>query len=106
MQKLDSEGLQLFKPVTPAKKENADDDQANDIDPKAELEAQFAAAALAERRAAEAARKEEEMHQALETLMSENMNRIKTALDARNEQLLQQIFATEEKIMGKPTRRT
>lgn len=99
MKKLDFEGLKLFKPIAPAKKENADDDQANAPDPNAELEAQLAAAALAEKGAAEAEQKRIEMQQAVEAMVNDNMARIKSALDARNEQIVQGIFSTEDRII-------
>lgn len=99
MKKLDLEGLKLFKPLAPAKKENADDDQANAPDPNAELEAQLAAAALAEKGAAEAEQKRIEMQQAVESMVNENMARIKSALDARNEQVVQNIFSTEDRVI-------
>ena len=104
MQKLDAEGLQLFKPVSAGKKENTDDND-KDKDAQAELEAQLAAAALTEKKKAEAAQKEAEMIQAMDTIINENMNRIKAQLDQRTEQLLQHLYAAEEKIVGKPNRR-
>lgn len=105
MKKLDEEGLKLFHPVMTAKKESTDETNVNAPTANAELEAQLAAAAAAERGAAEEARKKMELQQAIETIMTENMTRLKTALDARNDQLLTQIFAVEERIDGKPGRK-
>lgn len=99
MKKIDSEGLQLYKPIVPVKKENADDDQANAPDPNAELEAQLAAAALAEKKAAEAEQKRIELQQAIESMVNDNMTKIKSALDARNEQIVQNIYSTEDRIV-------
>ena len=99
MKKLDSEGIQLYKPIAPTKKENDDDDQANAPDPNAELEAQLAAAALAEKDAAEAEQKKIELQQQIETMVNDNIARIKSALSSRNDQIIQNIFSTEDRIV-------
>jgi hypothetical protein len=106
MQRLDSEGLKLFHPVIPIKTEHTDEaDQSVVTDSKPELEAQLAAAA-AERGAAEEARRKLEMQQALEAIVSENLVKLKAAVDARNDVLLQQIVMIEERLEGKPVRRS
>ena len=105
MKKLDEEGLKLFHPATAPKKENTDEEDATVPDPNAELEAQLAAAAAAERSAEEEAQRQAELQQAIEAIVTENMTRLKTAVDARNEKLLQQLLALEEKFDGKGGRR-
>ena len=105
MKKLDAEGLKLFHPATAPKKENTDEEDAAVPDPNAELEAQLAAAAAAERGAAEEAQRQAELQQAVEAIVTENMTRLKAAVDGRNEKLLQQMLAIEEAQTGKGGRR-
>jgi hypothetical protein len=102
MKQLDAEGLRLFHPVIPIKTENSVEADQTGPDPKAELEAQLAAAAAAEKGAAEEARRRLEMQQGLEAIMNETLARLKTAVDGRNEQLLQQMVIFEERLEGRP----
>jgi hypothetical protein len=101
MQRLDAEGLQLFRPAIAAKKKEDTEDQDAGPDPKAELEAQLAAAAAAERGAAEEAKRKLELQQAIEAIMNDSVTKLKTALEARNDQVVMQILSIEEQIYGK-----
>jgi hypothetical protein len=105
MRKLDAEGLELFHPVIPIKTESREEADQAGPDPKAELEAQLAAAAAAEKGAAEEARRRLEMRQGLEAIMNETITRLKGAVDSRNEQLLQQIMTLEERLEGRPPKK-
>jgi hypothetical protein len=101
MQRLDAEGLRLFRPVIAVKKETHTENNTSAPDPKLELEAQLAAAAAAERGAAEEARRKAEMQVALEQIVTESVGKLRAAVDARTEQLLQQMVTIEERLDGK-----
>lgn len=105
IQKMDQEGLKLFKPIIAVKKENAEENNNQGPSPDDELEAQLAAAALAERGAAEEAQRQLELAQSIEGMVAESLNTIKTALDQRNDVLIQQLFAIEDRIDGTSKRR-
>jgi hypothetical protein len=104
MQELDAEGLQLFKPVIPVRKESALEEtpEAGDV-PEAEvdIEAQLSAAVAAERWAAEEARKKKEVQTALEAMLAESAARLKQAVDGRCEPIFQKIVMVEERLYGK-----
>jgi len=102
MKKLDAEGLELFHPVIPIKSEDSDEADKRGPDLKAELEAQLAAAAAAEKGAAEEAKRKLEIQQGIEAAITESMAKLKAAVDSRNEQLLQQMMVIEERLEGKP----
>lgn len=98
LQKLDSQGVRLFKPNAPTENES-NEDQINVPDPNEELEAQLAAAAMAEKNAAEAEERRIQLQQAIEDMVTENMNQIKAAMDQRNEQIVQQLYTIDEKVL-------
>jgi hypothetical protein len=104
MQRLDSEGLKLFHPVFAAKKEKTDVIDVKAPDPKAELEAQLAAAAAAAAGAAEEARRKQELQHQIETILNESMTKMRSAVDSRNEVLMQGLVEAQERLDGKPRR--
>jgi sulfur relay (sulfurtransferase) complex TusBCD TusD component (DsrE family) len=100
IQRMDEEGLKLFHPVIVPKKQE-DTEEETLPDPKIELEAQIAAAAAAERGAAEEARRKLEIQQAIEGILANTIARLQNAVETRNDQMITQILAVEDRIDSK-----
>lgn len=103
----ESDGLKLFRSLLVEKKDGDDVDDAELLQKQAEMDEQrrLLEQSMKEKREAEEKERQEQLTVAIEEIIKENFDRIRSALEQRNESLLSTIMSLEEKIDGNVKKR-